>query len=187
MTDTFDEISEWVDEYGNDLYRYALLRVGAQEKAEDLVQETLLAALKAKDTFRKEVNPKTWLRTILRNKIIDYYRQRSTESSRIQPLENSDEFNDWGIWRDPFAKWTTWNESPEEQLAQRGVCEAIAKCLNKLPHKQRLVITLRALDGLSTEEICKELAISPSNEWVLTYRARLALRSCLDKNWYSKR
>jgi RNA polymerase sigma-70 factor (TIGR02943 family) len=175
------EISAWVTEHGDDLYRFALLRVGRRELAEDLVQETFLSALSKLGTFRGEGSVRGWLRAILRNKIIDLVRSRSFQES---PMGETEFFNDWGIWKDPSSKWFEWQESPAETLERQNFFEIVRSCISKLTLKQRLVIGLRAFDGLTTEDICKELQISPSNEWVVTYRARLSLRECLEKNWY---
>ena len=177
------DIATLVSEHGDKLYRFALMRVGQVELAEDLVQETFLTAFTKIDTFKEECPVQGWLKAILKNKIIDMVRSRAYKEA---PAESPNFFTEWGIWKDPLAKWHNWQESPEDTIERGRFFEVLGSCLGKLPLKQRLVIGLRAFDGMSTESICKELAISSSNEWVLTYRARLGLRECLEKNWYLK-
>jgi RNA polymerase sigma-70 factor (ECF subfamily) len=177
------DISALVSEHGDDLYRFALMRIGQKELAEDLVQETFLTALTKIDTYRAEGPIQGWLRKILKNKIIDLIRSRSYKEA---PKEAIEFFSDWGIWKEPIAKWSNWQESPEDSLERKKFFEIVSACLAKLPLKQRIIIGLKAFDGMSTQDICKELEITSSNEWVLTHRARLGLRECLEKNWYKK-
>jgi len=175
------DISSWVTQYGDELYRYALARVGTRELAEDLVQETFLAAVAKIETFRGEGPPVGWLKTILKNKLLDLIKSRPFQETAT---DFSDFFNEWGIWKDPYSKWFEWHETPLSALEAEDFHSVLRLCLSKLPLKQRMVIGLRAFDGMCTEDICKELEISSSNEWILTYRARLGLRECLEKNWH---
>lgn len=177
------DITTLVSDHGDDLYRFALLRVGQREIAEDLVQETFLTAFTKIDTYREDGPIQGWLRKILKNKIIDLVRSRAY---REAPAESIDFFSDWGIWKEPLSKWCQWQESPQDTLERKKFFEVMNACLAKLPLKQRMIIGLKAFDGLGSKEICKELEITSSNEWVLTHRARLGLRECLEKNWYKK-
>jgi RNA polymerase sigma-70 factor (ECF subfamily) len=177
------DFSELVTQYGDELYKFALIRVGKRELAEDLVQETFLTALTKIESFREDGLILNWLKTILKNKFIDLVRSRSF---REEPTENTEFFTDMGIWKNPFSKWFNWVDSPQDLMERKKFFEVLESCMTKLPLKQRLVIALKAFDGLSTEDICKELEITSSNEWVLTYRARLGLRECLEKNWHLK-
>ena len=178
------DVSGLVVEHGDALFRFALLRVGNRELAEDLVQETFLAAVSKIDSYREEGSILGWLQAILKNKLIDLVRSRSYQE---KPADSPDFFTEWGVWKDPFSKWAQWQETPQESLERKNFFAILNECLSKLPLKQRLLIGMKAFDGLSTQEICKELQISSSNEWVMTYRARLGLRGCLEKNWYQKK
>ena len=80
-----EEVSQWVEEHGDLLYRFARYRVSSHELAEDLVQITFISALKDWQRFRRESSPKTWLVSILRHKIIDHYRRKKTSLSGRLP------------------------------------------------------------------------------------------------------
>ncbi|MGB7030300.1 MAG: sigma-70 family RNA polymerase sigma factor, partial [Syntrophobacteria bacterium] len=101
----------WVDEHGDALFRYALFRTQNGQVAEDLVQETFLAALRGKDSFAGRSSVKTWLFGILKHKIIDHIRKISRERPEedIETLANLADktFNEQGVWKSQPAKWTT--------------------------------------------------------------------------------
>jgi len=176
----------WVDVYGDYLYSYAYHRTRDQSIAEDLVQETLLAALRAKDTFESRSSVKTWLTGILKHKIIDHIRKRVKEEpcDDIEPLARSqDEFFDAkGKWEIKPAKW---NADPQKLHEQKEFMDVVFRCLANLSSRIAHVFTLSSMDGLKTEEICKLLNISATNCWVILYRARMHMRRCLEKNWFS--
>jgi RNA polymerase sigma-70 factor (ECF subfamily) len=179
------EPSRWVEKYGDVLYRYALIRVGRHEIAEDLVQETLLAALQARDRFAGRSTEQTWLIGILSHKIVDYFR----EKSRQQSVEVEDQteafpegqFNKRGMW---IAELGRWPIDPSRILESRDFWAVFEKCLSKLDPSLLAAFSLREFDRLTTEEICNTLEISPTNLGVRLYRARAALRSCLEANWF---
>ena len=176
----------WVDRYGDYLYRYALSRLHEPEPAEDVVQETFLAALKARESFKGRSSERTWLTAILKHKIIDHYRKKSHE----QPFDDIGLFQEMmdelfaadGRWRSGPAKWDV---HPEELAERKEFWTYFYKCLSGLSDRIAHAFTLRELEGLSTKEICKVLKISTSNFWVMLYRARTHLRLCLEKNWFS--
>lgn len=177
--------SRWVEEHGDVLYRYALVRVGRHEVAEDLVQETLLAALKAHSRFDGRSSEQTWLIGILSHKIVDYFRKKSRRDS----VELDDQrdvatpaaFDRRGAW---IAEVGRWPLEPAQALESQEFWTVFENCLSKLDPELLAVFSLRELDQLTTEEICKNLEISPTNLRVRLYRARAALRSCLEANWF---
>lgn len=187
--------AKWVELYGDYLYRYALLRLNNREEAEDAVQETLLSAHGAIARFERKSSVRTWLISILRNKIIDHIRKASREKSvsyddtiGSDSLTNdsavTDSFNRLGIWK----KWYgAWEGNPEALVEQKHFIDNVKRCLLKLPANLRNVFVLRTLDNLETEEICDRLDISANNVWVILYRARLRLRECLDVNWFKNK
>ncbi len=179
-----EQVKQWVVEHGDALHRYAFSMVRDKATAEDLVQDTFLAALKAERKFRGKSNPRTWLTGILRHKIVDHFRSKTKEASftasDILELE-SEMFDAQGRWLTPPSNWPT---DPHQRLAGRQFRETLNQCLNRLDEAKRAVIMLRAFEGLSSEEVCKELAITPTNLWVLAHRARETLRRCLDKHWF---
>jgi RNA polymerase sigma-70 factor (ECF subfamily) len=72
-----------------------------------------------------------------------------------------------------------------DSLENEELGEAIQECISKLPKKQALVFTMKTIQGVSTEEICNELNINPSNLWVMIHRSRTVLMECLNKNWFN--
>ncbi|MBW2338330.1 MAG: sigma-70 family RNA polymerase sigma factor [Deltaproteobacteria bacterium] len=181
-----DEAESWVDRYGEILYRFALVRVKDPVTAEDLVQETFLAALRGRENFQGRSSLKSWLVAILKHKIVDHIRK----SVKEKVLENFDSqadqvetrFDDRGKWKFRPQNWTV---NPVKLYQQKEFMDILYRCLAQLRGRQAEVFMLREIDGLSTEEICKELNITATNSWVILYRARMGLRGCLEENWMS--
>ncbi|NCT95469.1 MAG: sigma-70 family RNA polymerase sigma factor [Chitinophagaceae bacterium] len=174
----------WVKQYGDLLYAYTRARVDDTAAAEDIVQETFLSAWKARDGFKGEASEKSWLFTICKHKIIDYYRKQSREAT--SPLPDHDHtdvfFDNKEHWtrKDQPVNWGIEEAAPINQKEFYAVLEA---CKNKLQQMQQAVFVMKYLEELDAATICKELGITPSNYWVLIHRAKLQLRACLEKNW----
>ena len=174
----------WLEEYGDYLYRYAFMRINSREVAEDLVQETLLAAYRGRSNFEGRSTLKTWLVGIMKNKIIDYLR-RASRKERKEVLEDDSEvldrhFNRFGIWNRILPNWAS---DPNQILERREFMQTFEGCLRKVPRKARRAFMLKTFENTSSEEVCKILDITPSNLWVLLHRCRMNLRECLEKNW----
>ena len=175
---------EWVDRYSDLLFRYALLRINDREQARDLVQETFIAAWKGAPGFKGAASEKTWLLSILRNKIIDYYRKETRSPIDRLIDDTSDErvfFDELGRWT-PSSLPTEWSGHDVEKKEFYSVLE---RCKDKLHRIQSAVFSMKYLDDMDAPEICKELRISSSYYWVLLHRAKLHLRACLEKNWFT--
>lgn len=181
---------EWVERHGDSLYREALARVGQREAAEDLVQEVLVAAWQAREGFRGRASEKTWLMRILRNKIADHYRRQRlkvdlADSEALAELEES-QFRGGGFggvhWHKANApgRWA----NPRQSLEQAEFWRTIHECTAKLPEKVARVFLLREVGQWESEDICRELDVKQSHLFVLLHRARLALRRCLELNWF---
>jgi RNA polymerase sigma-70 factor (ECF subfamily) len=188
MNDATTKLSDpdaWLDLHGDSLYRFALLRVRNPTAAEDLVQETLLAAWRAKGSFAGQATERTWLIAILKNKIIDHFRRNSRETP-LSDVADTDEAIDAlfnahsGHWAQRPMAWPR----PDDALEQAEFWQIFQDCLTGLPVRQAQVFTLTEVDGLSTEELCKALNAQPSNVWVMLHRARLRLRECLEQRWF---
>jgi len=175
---------KWIDLYADYLFNFTISRVNDREIAQDLVQDTFLAALKSMKNFKGEANERTWLISILKRKIIDHYRKINSNKGkaevRITSNIDSETDGDWLEERvaDPFDK------TAEDTLQNTELGEAIFKCLSKLPEKQAEVFRMKSIEGLETEDICKELNITASNLWVIIHRARTAMAACLKENWF---
>ncbi|MGZ0017593.1 sigma-70 family RNA polymerase sigma factor [Yeosuana sp. AK3] len=176
--------NKWIDLYADYLFNYTISRVNDREIAQDLVQDTFLAALKSMKNFKGEANERTWLISILKRKIIDYYRKINSNKGkaeiRITSNNDSETDGDWLEERvaDPLDK------TAEDTMQNTELGEAIFNCLAKLPEKQAEVFRMKTIEGIETEDICNELNITASNLWVIIHRARTAMASCLKENWF---
>lgn len=176
---------KWIELYGDVLYQYTLPRVDDYLIAEDLVQETFLSALKGLKEYKGEASEKNWLFSILKNKIIDYYRKKSRESSRIEFSEfykaEGDWFNSEGNWEESGMpkNWQV-DVNPFER---KEIQKIIIWCKDHLKNLQQQVFILKYMEELDSDEVCKVLNISSSNYWVLMHRARLKMRDCVEKYW----
>jgi RNA polymerase sigma-70 factor (TIGR02943 family) len=183
----------WVELHGDYLFRCAMMRLRDATKAEDAVQETFLAALKGGKSFAGRSAEKSWLVGILKNKISDYYRKASRETSFTDMEFYSDEegarFVADGLLKDSWIHELgpqDWS-SPGASLDSGVFWQTFRDCSNKLPKNVGTVFTLREVDGIESREICAMLNISESNLWVMLHRARMALRRCMEVNWFGKK
>ena len=184
----------WVDEHGDYLYKYALFRTRDASAAEDAVQETFLAAIKAYSKYEGRGSERTWLVGILKHKITDHFR-KSIRESPIGETEDDHgpehaEFfrrtDQWeNHWSNDYAP-TEWHATPEELVEQTDFWKVFNDCLAPLPARTASAFTFREVDGLTSEEICELLSISVNNLWVILHRARLHLRNCLELNWFRR-
>lgn len=181
-----------MDEHGDYLFKFALSRLRDPVKAEDAVQETFLAALKGGKTFQGRSAEKSWLVGILKNKIFDHFRKASRETAftdlEFYQDEERDRFTQEGIFQDSWiheAGPQEW-DSPGASLDREVFWQTYRDCANKLPKNIATVFTLREVDGVASQEICALLNISENNLWVMLHRARMALRRCLETNWFTK-
>ena len=179
--------STWVDRYGDALYRYALLRVREPTIAEDLVQETFLAALTARQRFAGDSSEKTWLTGILKHKIIDYFRKNKHEQSNddIDALARQQDacFDERGHWLTTIDSW----DDPEQSLQQQAFHRILSECVAMMPAKLADLFILHEFRDMDNDSLCKALDISSTNNmWVMMSRARMRLRDCLDKNWFGR-
>lgn len=175
----------WVDTYGDGLFSYALYRVEDKPLAEELVQETFVAAFAARDGFSGKSSEKTWVYSILKRKIYDHLRKKYKETpTPVEKLEEHGEdeyFDAGGAWKKYPQRWT---QHPQKRLEEEEFMAVLRACMDHLPKKQGHAFLMRELDELDNEEICKVLGVSPTNYWVLMHRARLAIRKCLENKWF---
>ena len=172
---------KWVDQYADGLYRYALLRVGNPDIAEDLVQETFLAALTARDKFQGKASERTWLTAILRYKTVEYWRKNKHVQSSSDTEEQKDYFDKHRHWA---AAPANWSGDPQQQLTKAEFWQVLQQCISKMGQTLSDAFFMREFEDISTETICKHLKISPEGLWSRLHRARLNLRHCLEKNWF---
>ncbi len=179
--------SEWVDRYGDYLFRYAMLRLRDRSRAEDLVQETFLAALEGRDSFSGDSSEGTWLVAILKHKIADHFRRQAREV-RVPGEEPSESRGDGPF--DAGGHWTTgpreWAANPADLFHRKTFFEQLTKCLAGLSPNLAIAFTLREIDGADPKEICKVLRVTETNLWVILHRARARLRKCLETRWLGR-
>lgn len=171
-----------LDQHWEALCRYARSRVRDQATAEDVVQETVLAALRDHERFRDEAAVRTWLIGILRHKIADHWRQLHRREPQKSDQVIDALFDERGSWRSSPGEWMP---DPTQLTEDGDFWTVVETCLDGLPPQARSVFTLRVIDGIAGEGVCKALGISATNLWVLLHRARLRLRACLEKHWFS--
>ncbi|GAB4191359.1 MAG: sigma-70 family RNA polymerase sigma factor [Phycisphaeraceae bacterium] len=178
----------WVEAHADSLYRYAVSRVGQSHLAEDLVQDTLLAAMQARRSFRGDSQELTWLIGILRHKVLDHF--RSAKTRRETRLGEDDDggaifdswFNEKGGWKRLPGRW---EPNGEQLLENQEFWAVFHDCMTGLPDRPRQAFTMKVLDDQESAEVCKELKITPTNFWVVLHRARALLRACLEKHWFT--
>jgi RNA polymerase sigma-70 factor (ECF subfamily) len=179
--------AEWLELHGDALYRFARAKVGRREIAEDLVQETLLAALQSADRFRGDSSPRTWLLAILRRKIADFYGRDPASNSRIATDLNASKdrsssrfFDADGHWLEPPAAW----KSPLDSLEDDEFWIVFNDCVAHLPQHLAQAFIFREIEGMDVDRLRSVLEVGAANLRVRLHRARLLLRACLEKNWF---
>lgn len=183
----------WLDDHGDYLFKYAVFRLRDDIVAEDAVQETFLAALKAYGNFEGRGSERTWLVGILKHKIIDHFRRVGREAPIGEDVDAGPEHNEfferpdtwqghWNVDRAP----NDWHATPAELMERTDFWKVFNDCLAPLPKRTVSAFTLREVDGLNSEEICEILSIKVNNLWVMLHRARLHLRNCLELNWFKR-
>ena len=193
MPQGLSDPEQWVDLHGDHLFRYALVRLRDPARAEDAVQETFLAALKGGKNFAGRSAEKSWLVGILKNKIFDHYRKAARETSFTDLDFYADEESGrfvaagagQGGWIHALGP-AEWPPDPGSGLDNEIFWKTFHDCAGKLPKNVSAVFCLREMDGMESREICAQLGISESNLWVMLHRARMALRRCLETNWFGK-
>ncbi len=179
---------QWVSNHADYLYGFAITRINDEEQARDLVQETFLAALEGLEQFEGRSSERTWLMAILRNKLIDVYRKKSSGLQSIPiHLNGSSESTDFfeaenGHWKEEYQP-KAFGIEQDDQLVNKEFHHILQQCMKKLPTLWLSVFTMRHIDELTTDVICGHLKVSASNLWVIVHRTKVNLRACLQKNW----
>jgi len=182
---TSKEIENWVYLFSDELFTWAFYKTSNKEVAEDLVQETFLAAFQKADSFENKSEPKTWLFSILKNKIADHFRKVYRNNSKIEiSLEYFfDENENWIENQKP----KNWEFDDEKHLLDNvEFNQTLKNCLQKLPEKWNASIIYKFIEEKNADQICQELEISPTNYWQILHRSKLQLRKCLELNWFKK-
>ncbi len=179
----------WLEDHGDALFGFAFMRLRDREAAEDLVQETLLAAWRSRASFSGTSSERTWLIGILKHKLVDYWRRSARQPSDTVGADAADDLIEktfdiekGGPWRVPPSVWA----NPDGALEQQQFWQIFVDCVAALPPAQAQAFSLCELDGLKGEEACKAMQVASTNLWVMLHRARLRLRQCLENNWFGR-
>jgi len=177
---------KWVDNHADYLYAFAIKRLNDDELCRDLVQEVFLAALQRADKFEGKSNERTWLTAILKNKIVDVYRKRSSGLNNIAiktaEQEQQDFFYEDGHWKEEH--WPQeFGLNTDDPLQAKEFTRVLQHCMEKLPALWFAVFTMKHIEDESTENICADLKVTSANFWVIIHRAKINLRACLQKSW----
>ena len=179
--------ANWVEAHGDYLFNFAIGQVRDTNVAEDLVQETFLAALKSQGNFSGRSSERTWLVSILRHKLYDHLRKTCRERAvRVDPLPEHDDgeaFDESMLWIHQVAAEST---SPSHRIELAEFREHLEKAMGKLPPRIAQVFQLYSIEEQPNQEVCARLNISESNLWVMLHRARKQLRSELDGWWQAR-
>lgn len=183
ITNQHHLISEWVENYTADLLRYAFSKLKDREQAEDLVQETFISAYKSMETFEGRSAAKTWLISILNNKITDFYRTKARKFGNDVKLENSHFFLESGHWRKEQQP-ASWEGS--SLLDDEDFLAVLQSCIQALPDSWASVIVMKFQENTDSKMVCETLDLSPANFWQIIHRAKLQLRKCIELNWINQ-
>ncbi|MCP9753534.1 sigma-70 family RNA polymerase sigma factor [Ferruginibacter sp. HRS2-29] len=181
LTRDFDP-DAWVDNYSDELYRYALSRVSDKGFAEDIVQDTFLSAWRSRETYAENASEKNWLYAICKNKIIDHFRKVSGNAIHLSSAEEDIYFDESEHWR-ANASPKNWPVDYHQYIETKEFYTVLEGCRKKLKSVQQSVFVMKFMEELEPDHICATLNITSSNYWVLIHRCKLHLRSCLEKNW----
>lgn len=176
---------KWVQSYSDYLFNYTITRVNNEDIAKDLVQETFFSGLKSMKNFQGKASERTWLVSILKRKIIDYYRKINSKKGKAEVRMNFYKDGEHeGEWIEERAP-NTWSSDADKDIENGELKSALDYCIDKLPEKYGVVFRMKTIQGFETEEICKDLDITASNLWVIIHRARTQLRKCMEDNWFN--
>ncbi len=177
------EPENWVSAYADYLYSFALKRLNDPELCKDLIQDSFIAAIRSRESFKGQSSERTWLTSILRNKIIDLYRREKLKNhTAVDVYDKTFDhmFEDTGHWKPEFSP-RVWQA--EASLESKEFSAMFLSCMSKLPSLWSVVFTMKHIDDERSDRVCKELNLSSSNYWTIMHRAKALLRACIEKNW----
>lgn len=177
-------INLWVENYTQGLILRAMQKISDTETAKDIVQDTFLVAAQNFNKFQNKSSPKTWLFSILNNKISDYYRKKYRQDTKVDFDVFSSFFSADGDWNSE-NKPKNWQDNQKNLLDDLEFIDILNYCLENLPGKFNSVIKMKYYSDKEPKEICQELEISTTNMWQIMHRAKLKLRNCIEEGWFN--
>lgn len=177
-------IAQWADLYYHELYRWAKHKLTDIHLAEDLTQETFMAALKALNGFKAQSKPRTWLFQILNNKIVDHYRSKgkniSVSMEEYQLMDYTDGmFDGQNGWKEKGMN-SFWSGT-DSQAEELDMEQNLNNCMYSLPEAWRKVVFDKYYLDKKAEIICDENGLSKTNYWQIMHRMKLFLKDCLER------
>jgi len=176
--------SDWVDTHADYLFNFAIGQVRDTNVAEDLVQETFLAAVKACESFSGQSSERTWLVGILRHKICDHLRKNCRQRAvrhDPRPVNDAESWEESMLWLHDVAAES---QSPSRRIELAEFRQNLEMALGKLPPRIAQVFQLYEIEERPNHEVCAQMSISENNLWVMLHRARKQLREEL-RGWWS--
>lgn len=167
------EFENWIDQYTRPLLDRAFYLLSDKIEAEDMVQEVFMMAYTKRATFKGKSRPLTWLQSILKNKVADFYRQKYKTPTDVSL---SAFFDKHGNWKDPTIT-NPWEENIDEESFFD-----LQQCLEQLPKRWKILVKSYYLEQKKNHELCQEMGITSTNLWKILQRSRLHLRSCMENN-----
>ncbi|MDO4641024.1 MAG: sigma-70 family RNA polymerase sigma factor [Neisseria sp.] len=188
-----EQFAERLAALHTDILRFAKIQLRDDDLAEDIVQDTLATAIDKQDQFRGDAGLKTWVLSILKNKITDYFRNTNTKYTvSLDGMQEENDAIDWaydhcfdesGHWQ-AVSSPQSWQEAPEDTVNRQDFFHALENCMQGLPQDTARIFYLREIMGWEVEEICEQFSISKENCYVILHRARNGLRDCLQHRWF---
>ena len=183
-----------LDEHGDYLYRFALLLTRDSAIAEDLVQETLLSAMRGCERPADQASERRWLEGILRQRLSEHFRLNATLSKSDSANEKEhleldffEKSGEWtGHWREDQAP-VGWRLEATDLIQAQAFWQTFDHSLADLPRRAVIAFTLREIDGLGTEEVCELLGLKQRDLWVMLHCVRAKLRQALEQEWFRDR
>ena len=178
--------SDWVEAHADYLFNFAIGQVRDKGVAEDLVQETFLAALKSQNGFSGRSSERTWLMGILRHKLCDHLRKTCRERAvRVDPTpaNSAESWEEAALWLHDVAAEA---QLPSRRMELEEFRANLELALGKLPPRIAQVFQLYEVEERSNREVCEQLNISESNLWVMLHRGRKQLREQLGGWWFGE-
>ena len=150
-------VADWFESYSHDIYLFIRNKIKNHSQAQDILQDTFVAALKSVNTFKEQSAPKSWLMAIAKRKVVDYFRSNATVFIAEDNTEEADT-TDFHVLDNP------------------AFISKYKRALASLPRQWRKILTARYIEGKTSEEICNEYEISKENYWQIIHRAKLLVK-----------
>lgn len=178
-------MSQWVNDFGDALYSWAYFKISDEAVARDLVQDTFFSAYQNLGNFRTASSPKTWLFSIMKNKVVDHFRKASKNISLSNDTKDETDiwFGEDDNWKQEYRPGP-WVADDSSLLDNPAFNKILSVCMEKLPSTWMACVQMRYLGEKETDDICQQLNITSSNLWQMLHRSKLQLRHCLEENWF---